>query len=111
MSGGDLIQEVQTNIKMLDLAVGELKERGRTFAQAEHDYKVAMAKFVTEKRAEKVPVTIVTILAQGDPEVAKLRMMRDIAESLYDSAKEAINSYKLKIRVINDQIEREWKNA
>ena len=38
-------------------------------------------------------------------------MEKDIALSLYESSKEAINAYKLKIRVLNDQISREWSGS
>ena len=38
-------------------------------------------------------------------------MERDIAQTLYDSSKEAINSYKLQIRIVQEQIQREWNQA
>jgi hypothetical protein len=54
-------------------------------------------------------VTIISDLCRGDPDVAKLRLERDIALTVYESAQEAINCYKLQIRILDSQIEREWK--
>lgn len=57
------------------------------------------------------PVTHLLDIAKGEEDIAKLRMERDIAESLYDSAVEAINAQKLKIRILEGQLSREWGNT
>ena len=44
-------------------------------------------------------------------QIAKLRMERDIAEALYKSALEAINIYKLKVRIMENQYDKEWGNT
>ena len=66
---------------------------------------------LTVLRAEGQPVTHLLDIAKGEEEIAKLRMERDIAESLYDSAVEAINAQKLKIRILEGQLSREWGNT
>ena len=43
MAGYDLINEIGQKSKMLDAAIRELGTRGRAYAQAEHDYRVALA--------------------------------------------------------------------
>lgn len=105
----DLIQEIGAKSALLDTAIRQLGIRGRAYAQAEHDYRVAMRKKILEERANGTPVTIISDLCRGDPEVAKLRIERDIAQTVYESAKEAIQTYKLQIRILDAQIEREWK--
>lgn len=107
----DLMNEQKLNLRLLDQAIGELKVRGANYARCEHDYRVALAKFIVEQRAEGIPVTIISDISRGNPEIARKRMEKDIAESLYESCKEAINAYKLKIRVIDAQIEREWHSS
>lgn len=107
----DLINEVGQKSRMLDEAIKQLGIRGRTYAQAEHDYKVALAKRILLERDKGTPVTIISDVCRGDPTIAKLRLERDIAEVVYDSAKEAINGYKLQIRILDAQIEREWHSA
>lgn len=107
----DLINEIFAKTAMLDKAVTQFEIRGRTFAQAEHDYRVALSKRILEHRAEGMPVTIISDVCRGEPEIAKLRLERDIAETVYKSALEAIQSYKLQIRILDAQVEREWSRA
>lgn len=105
----NLIQEIGAKSAMLDAAIKQLGIRGKAYAQAEHDYRVAMRKKVLEERSNGTPVTIISDLCRGDPDVARLRLNRDIALTVYESAQEAINGYKLQIRILDSQIEREWK--
>ena len=105
----DLIQEISAKSALLDTAIKQLGIRGKAYAQAEHDYRVCMRKKMLDERAKGTPVTIISDLCRGDPEVAKLRLERDIAKTVYESAQEAINGYKLQIRILDAQVEREWK--
>lgn len=105
----DLIQEIGAKSALLDAAIKQLGIRGKAYAQAEHDYRVAMRKKILDERAKGTPVTIISDVCRGDPEVAKLRLERDIALTVYESAQEAINGFKLQIRILDSQIEREWK--
>lgn len=107
----DLIAEIGHRSKLLDSAIRELGTRGRAYAQAEHDYRVALSKKVLTERDKGTPVTIISDVCRGDREIAKLRFERDVAETVYDAAKEAINGYKLQIRILDAQIEREWGHA
>lgn len=107
----DPMQEMATLRTMLDRALAEHKERGKVLAAKEHDYKVANAKCILGLRADGYPATLINDLAKGDATIARLRMERDIAQTLYDTSREAINSYKLQIRIVQEQIKREWENA
>ena len=44
----------------------------------------------------------------GIPKVAKLRLDRDVKETIYQSNLEAINVTKLKLRILENQLNREW---
>lgn len=107
----DLIIELQTKSALLDKAIGQLGIRGRAFAQAEHDYRVALRKKVLVERDKGVPVTIISDICRGDPEIARLRFERDVALTVYESAKEAVNGYKLQMKIIDAQIDREWRQG
>ena len=107
----DLWDEIMTEQALLDRAVQELKPRGRKKAETEREYRMALSKRLTVLRAEGQPVTHLLDIAKGEEDIAKLRMERDIAESLYDSAVEAINAQKLKIRILEGQLSREWGNT
>lgn len=105
----ELIQEIGAKSSLLDAAVKQLGVRGKAYAQAERDYKVALAKKIMQEREKGTPVTIISDICKGDSEIARLRFERDCAEVVYKSAMEAIQSIKLQIRILDAQIEREWK--
>ena len=107
-AGADLINEIGAKTALLDKAITQLGIRGRSYAEAEHDYRIALSKKILEQRANGMPVTIISDVCRGDPEIARLRLERDIAETVYKSAMEAIQAYKLQIRILDAQIEREW---
>lgn len=107
----DLIFEIQEKTVLLDKAINQFGKRGRVYAQAEHDYRVAMAQKVLLERDKGTPVTIISDICRGDSEIAKLRFERDVAEVVYKSAQEAINGYKLQIKILDSQLDREWNRA
>lgn len=104
-------EEIEKYNNMLELAVTEMKSRSKKLAESEYYYRMALSKRLTELRAEGQAVTHLADIARGEPEIAKLRLNRDIAEGLYDSSQEAINVYKIKIRVLENQYAREWGQA
>lgn len=108
MNGQDLFLELQDKQQILERALGELGKRGRAKAMAEHDYRIALAQEMLKKREQGFPVTLISDLCRGEKAIAKLKFERDVADAMYSAALEAINAYKLGIRVLSDQIEREW---
>ena len=109
MSGQDLMSELSAKVSLVDSALRQLGARGRERAKAEHDYRVALKKILIE-RDKGTPVTVISDLCRGSAEIADLRFKRDCAEVNYKSALEAINIYKLQIRLLENQIEREWRS-
>ena len=105
----ELIQEIGAKSSLLDTAVKQLGVRGKAYAQAERDYKVALAQKIIHEREKGTPVTIISDICKGDPKIARLRFERDCAEVVYKSAMEAIQSIKLQIRILDAQVEREWR--
>ena len=99
-------------IKELELSLKKLRETGSDYAEAERNYKITLRKEALKLRAEKsMPVTLINQIIYGIPEVAEKRFKRDIAETIYKANQEAIQTTKLQIRVIENQIEREWSNT
>lgn len=108
ISGQDLYLDLQSLLRRLDAALNELPRRGRSFASAEHDYRVAMAQKILVLRDQKIPVTIIGDLVRGDREIARLRLERDICETVYEAAQETIRVWKLQAGLAEAQIGREW---
>ena len=101
-------EEIEKYNNLLETAVTEMKSRSRKLAEAEYFYRIALSKRLTELRAEGQAVTHLADIARGEEEIAKLRLNRDIAKGLYESSQEAINVYKIRIRVLENQYSREW---
>lgn len=105
----DLYEEITQLIKELDLSVRQLRISGTDYAEAEQNYKVKLRQEALKLRAdENMPVTLINQVIYGVPEVAKLRFERDVKEAVYEANKEAINSTKLKLRILEGQLNREW---
>lgn len=109
MSGQDLYLQLQSRVALLDSAMKQIALRGRKFAEAEHDYRVALAQKILVERDKGTPVTIISDLCRGDREVARLKFDRDCAESTYKAGLEACNVQKLQLRLLENQIDREYR--
>lgn len=111
MNGADLYSYLQDKQLELNKALRLAKDRGIDLANAECAYKKAKAKFIASARLEKVAVTLIRDLAQGDEYIAELRLRRDTAKVLYLNAQEAINVFKLQCRLVEAQLKREWQDG
>ena len=106
----DLINEMNSLCNKLTIAGRQMKDYGRELATAERDYKIALREEALKLRAtQDMPVTLIDKVVYGVPEVAKKRFERDLAETMYKTAQESINTLKLKIRILDAQISREWQ--
>lgn len=106
----DLWAEIESRLKLLDSALHEVSARGQIYARAESDYHYALASEMLRLKADGTPATMVRDVAIGTEKVARLRLDRDCKEALYKAALEAIQVYKLQIRVLENQLQREWTN-
>lgn len=104
-----LIDDLMRDRDLMKTASKELKKRGRELAEAEVAYQSAKARRALEMRDAGVPATLITTVIKGDGDVAELLFKRMIAESEYSSAQEALNVYKLDAKLLEAQIDREWR--
>lgn len=107
----DLINEVQRLSKSLDAALSAFKKRGIEAAETEREYRIALSADILKERDKGTPVTIISDVCRGKREIADLKLKRDIAEVVFDSAKEAINVYKKQLNVYENQLDREWNSG
>ena len=105
----DLFNDIQELTKKLNKAISLLAKYGNDLAVKERDYKITLRQEALKLRTEKdMPVTLIQQVVYGVPEVADKRFKRDVAEAMYNTAQENINSIKLQIRIIESQLNREW---
>jgi hypothetical protein len=107
----DLMNDLNDLSIELPRAISRFESRGREQAQTEHDYKVVLSQEALKLRADGMPVTLIDKVVYGVEVVADKRLKRDIADALYNAERENINSIKLQIRILDNQISREWGEA
>lgn len=108
ITGQNLIFELNSKLKAMDIAQKECVDYGKEKAQTEHDYRIALAEKILSLRADGLPATITQDIAKGDRAIANLRLKRDIAEAMYEASVSALQNYKLQTRVLDAQVSREW---
>ena len=104
----DLYNELESKIQELEVSIRSLRKTGQKYAEAERDYRILLRQEVLKLRDEGQAIGVITLTCYGIPSVAEARFKRDIAESIYKANQEAINSIKLQLRLLENQIQREY---
>ena len=108
----DIVNEIFNKNNELSACIKQLSEYGMQLAVKERDYKICLRQEALKLRSEKgMAVTLISQIIYGVPEVAEKRFQRDVAETMYQTCQERINTLKLQIRILSSQIEHEWGNS
>lgn len=109
------MQELHEQLdELTDMTMEELaacRTAGCQYAENEAEYRKALRVAILEERDKGTPATITSDLCRGRPDIAELKRLRDCSEAIYKSSQEAINVYKLRIRMIDAQIARIWNSG
>jgi ribosomal protein S1 len=106
-----LYNELQMKTQQLDMSIKQLRTSGTEYAQAEKDYKVLLRQECLKLRDDGMAIGMIDKTCYGIPSVAEARFKRDVAEAVYKANLEAINSIKLQLRLLENQIQREWSQT
>lgn len=108
----ELYEELAQKNQELTQSIKLLRQNGIKLAEKERDYKIKLRQEALKLRSEKgMPVTLISQIIYGVPEVAELRFERDVAEAMYNANQEHINTTKLQIRILEGQLNREWHSG
>ena len=107
----ELYEELQAKTRQLDTSIKTLRLNGTAYAQAEKDYKILLRQECLKLRDEGMAIGMIDKTCYGIPSVAEARFKRDVCESVYLANREAIQSLKLQMRLIESQLQREWGNT
>ena len=110
MTGADLINELNDLNRKLSTGINLMAKYGKEYAEAERDYKITLNQECLKLRESGIAVTLIDKVVYGVKEVADKRFKRDVAETMYNTSKENVNAIKLQIRILDNQISREWSN-
>lgn len=111
MSSIELFQEMRDIDKLLDLALKEAVARGRAMTAAEAKYYTVKDLRVRELMDEGFTATAINLIIKGEPAVNEAMHKYHDYEVEYKNACEAINVYKLRMRILESKIERDWVQA
>lgn len=104
----DLVNELNKLITKLDISVKSLRNTGSDYAKAYTDYRVALAKELIVLKEEGYAITLAGDIARGKPEIARLKFKEISTEAIYKANQESINALKLQIKIIQEQINKEY---
>lgn len=107
----ELWQELITIERQLNDALATLRKNGIDYCEANRLYQMEKAKTIMKLKSDGIPITLIPQMVKGLENVAELDYQRNKAEVIYKANVEAINIKKLELRVLEEQIEREWGNA
>lgn len=106
----DLTNELDSKLKDLDIAIKSLRKTGSDYAEAYTKYRVALAQKLVELKNDGYAITLAGDIARGNPDIARLKYKEISTEAIYKANLESINATKLAIKIIQEQIGREWSN-
>lgn len=104
----EIWEQLNTTNNLLQASIRSLKTTSQAYAKAEMDYKILLRQECLKLRDEGMAIGMISLTCYGIPSVAEARFKRDIAQANYQANQEAINSYKLQLRLLDSQMNREW---
>lgn len=107
----DLQIELNSRLNELDKSIKLLKQTGENYAKAYTDYRVALAQELLKLKNEGYAITLAGDIARGKPEIARLKFKEISTEAIYKANLESINATKLAIKIIQEQINKEWSDT
>lgn len=79
----ELITQLNDLNGQLSQGIRLMGRYGREYAQAEHDYKIELAKEAIRLREKDIPVTMIQLRIYGTGDVPEKRFKRDTAKVMY----------------------------
>ena len=104
----DIQIEIQNKLNDLDASVKQLRTTGTNYANSYASYRIALAKELVKLKDEGVAVTLCHDMARGKPEIARLKFNEIRDEAIYLANRESILATKLQIKILEEQINREY---
>jgi hypothetical protein len=106
----ELYNTLMQKSRELDISIKSLRKTGEEYAQAYTDYRVELAKELIKLKDEGYAITLAGDIARGKPTIAKLKFAEITKEAIYKANLESINAIKLQIKLLNEQLAREFSN-
>ena len=86
----EIIQEMKTVKTRMDNVIKEVYKQAKLKDKSEREYRIALAQEILKLKADGVQATLIPDIARGN--TADLKFARDSAKSLYDSARDSMET-------------------
>lgn len=106
----DLLEQINNVCSELDMAVRSLRQTGKDYAEAYTNYRMELAKELIKLKDEGYAITLAGDIARGKREIAMLKFKEITSEAVYKANLERINVNKLRAKLLDNQLSREWSN-
>lgn len=106
----DLYNELNKKLEYLDIQIKKLPETGREYAKAYTNYRILLAEELVKLKNEGYAITLAGDIARGRTEIAQAKFKEISAEAIYKANLESINATKLQLKIIQEQLNKEWSN-
>ena len=106
----DLVNELERLNEQLRNSLKQLRSTGTDYAKAYTDYRVALAQELVRLKDEGYAISLAGDIARGKPSIARLKFEEISKEAIYKANQESINVLKLQIRILENQLEREYNS-
>jgi hypothetical protein len=98
-------EEIYTAAKRLQKSGDKLFTLAKEYAMAEQKYRQALGMEIIKLREQKVPVSIVGDVARAN--IAEIKFNRDLAETVYKTAKVKVESLRVEISALQTLYKRQ----
>lgn len=102
-------REIEDGIAYLQRRTEDMRASGQRYAEAEAEYRKRKAIAILDERQAGTPATLCKDIIFARPEMIEALTERNCAQALYDADREAINTEKLRLRVLDAQLARDWQ--
>lgn len=101
--------DIETGIVYLQERTEEMRTSGRNAAVADAQYRALKATAILDEKAKGTPATLCRDVIYARKDVSDALMKRNCTQAVYEADKEAINTMKLKLRITDAQLARDWQ--
>ena len=106
-----IFDDINVVTKQLDNALQTYRTNGIERAACEREYRKLKSQKILEYKQAGYPVTLIIDIVRGLDDVAEKAFERDVAESIYNANKEAINVKKIELKHLHNIYEMEWSQS
>lgn len=106
----DLLEQINKVCSELDMAVKSLRKTSQDYAEAYTNYRMELAKELMKLKDEGYAITLAGDIARGKREIAMLKLKEITSEAVYKANLESINVNKLRAKLLDNQLSREWSS-